>query len=781
MTRRKSESDLEARMHAVLTNAFPWLTKDALQHQTRFAVRLGHSIVEIDGRSRERIEGRADMIVSISDKPLAVFELKRPGLPLTDDDVAQGLSYARLTTPMTPLVVVSNGTDTRIHVTQCGEAWSPVHGTERELQDRLQKAALAATSDIHDAVNTLMGTDRLHWVRALKAVSASLIESRTGDWDDSFSPFVRGFLLRRRATSLVAKAIQEGRRAIVLHGPPLSGKSNVLRALVEGTSASPNAAVLMLEPDGAGLFATMANHLSSELAWTVSSDEAREWLRRVSHTKTATLVLALDGVDPSMSQVLSDLNELASARFGPALRAIVTTDDSALDAIVRKSTGRERSAFGKIVEEIALHPLDDNEFMHARASLSDHRIEVGRGGESVQSLREPWILRALVPADLMSLPDDSVGQVVRIPPLMDINALHRAENAFPLDDEVSMLLRGTAGAILDGYLESRSSAALLQGITTLAVERSRLEDAVGVAGIGELRRRGFIKPGIDWAEQPTWFVRVPTLMAMHVAVLLAERMADWKDATYAANRLIAVASRLPLGDLIAAEAVLRRVQRDEGTVILNLLNALLQRSPTVSTLAPGSRIAFALAGKLVHATVTHKGTLSVQSDRGTLEFELAEEDLQESMTDLGGWLILSHLGAMPLAITVPDEDEPARLDEPLLLELAQAKVVLSRPDGAHDFKEVAVHDVPGHGSFVCHRSGIVEPITWALVNYFLQRGPGAADWVETAIHEESLPLLARMHIALTYVAGIADARGAWARSALSDHVGPALARFPLHH
>ncbi len=41
MVRRKSEADLEARMHAVMINAFPWLTKDALQHQTRFAVRLG--------------------------------------------------------------------------------------------------------------------------------------------------------------------------------------------------------------------------------------------------------------------------------------------------------------------------------------------------------------------------------------------------------------------------------------------------------------------------------------------------------------------------------------------------------------------------------------------------------------------------------------------------------------------------------------------------------------------------------------------------------------------
>ena len=124
MPRHKTEADFEARVHAVMSDAFPWLTTDALRHQSRFTVRLGHSVVEIDGRGRERIDGRADMIVWAGDKPLAVFELKRPSLPLTDDDVAQGLSYARLTAPMTPLVVVSNGIDTRIHVSHSGEAWS---------------------------------------------------------------------------------------------------------------------------------------------------------------------------------------------------------------------------------------------------------------------------------------------------------------------------------------------------------------------------------------------------------------------------------------------------------------------------------------------------------------------------------------------------------------------------------------------------------------------------------------------------------------------------------
>lgn len=781
MASSKSEADLESRLHAVMTNVFPWLPANAIRHQTRFTVRLGHSVIEIDGRTRERVDGRADIIVFADDKALVVVELKRPGAALSDDDVAQGLSYARLMRPIAPLVVVSNGTDTRIYMTHSGDVWSPSEHTERELQNRIRNAALAATSDVREAVRTLMGAESLRWVQALKAVSASVIETRTGDWNDLSSPFVRGFLLRRKASALVVEALEQGQRAIVLHGPPLSGKSNVLRQLCEDTRDRSDVAVLMLEPDAVSLFETISNHLSSELSWTVSSSEARDWLRSVSYTTGATLWLALDGVDPTMLHVLADLNELSSSRYGLGLRLIVTADDSALDGIIKKHTGREKSPFGKIVKEISLPPLDEIEFKHAQETLLDHRIEVTRGGESVQSLHEPWILRALVPADLSSMPTDNSSRVVRIPPLVDIDALHRAVKAFPLDDDADALLREAAGAILDSYLESGESAALLQRITTLAVERRRLEETLGTSGIGELRRRGLIKPGIDWDERATWFVRVPALMAMHIATVLSARMADLKDSEHAADKLITVASRMPLGDLIAAEAIVCLIHRTSGAHMLDLVSSLLQRSPTASSLTPGSKIAFPLSGKPVVAVVTDAGKLSVSSECGTIEIDLTEDGLIDPMTDVGGWLILSHLAGVPIAVCVTGEDEPARLDEPLLLELAQARVVLSRPDGAYDLKEILVHDIPGHGSFVCHRSGIVEPITWALVNYFLDRGPDAASWIDEAIAKESLALLTRVHIALTHVAEIADTRGEWARDALSTQINPALARFPAHH
>jgi type I site-specific restriction endonuclease len=68
----------------------------------------------VGGEPVSRIESRSDVLVSHNGKPLAVLELKRPGQALTESDEKQGLSYAALLHPPPPLVVVTNGSDTRI-------------------------------------------------------------------------------------------------------------------------------------------------------------------------------------------------------------------------------------------------------------------------------------------------------------------------------------------------------------------------------------------------------------------------------------------------------------------------------------------------------------------------------------------------------------------------------------------------------------------------------------------------------------------------------------------
>jgi Type I restriction enzyme R protein N terminus (HSDR_N) len=77
-----------------------------LGHQTKFQFQFGRAVVEIDSAAVSRAQARADVLVLCKEAPLAVLELKRPAVPLTEDDQAQGLSYARMLHPRPPLVVV---------------------------------------------------------------------------------------------------------------------------------------------------------------------------------------------------------------------------------------------------------------------------------------------------------------------------------------------------------------------------------------------------------------------------------------------------------------------------------------------------------------------------------------------------------------------------------------------------------------------------------------------------------------------------------------------------
>lgn len=70
-----------------------------------FKIRLGKT---------KHATGRSDILCKRHNKNLFVIELKNDSIPITDDDVDQGISYARLLDDIAPFTIVSNGNVTRI-------------------------------------------------------------------------------------------------------------------------------------------------------------------------------------------------------------------------------------------------------------------------------------------------------------------------------------------------------------------------------------------------------------------------------------------------------------------------------------------------------------------------------------------------------------------------------------------------------------------------------------------------------------------------------------------
>ncbi len=99
LTTSPTEADLEAEIHHAIALAIPWLPAKSIRHQTKFSFTFGRKKIDVDGTEASRAEARSDIVLYNGDRPLAVLELKRAGVPLTPDDDAQGLSYARVLNP----------------------------------------------------------------------------------------------------------------------------------------------------------------------------------------------------------------------------------------------------------------------------------------------------------------------------------------------------------------------------------------------------------------------------------------------------------------------------------------------------------------------------------------------------------------------------------------------------------------------------------------------------------------------------------------------------------
>jgi type I site-specific restriction endonuclease len=67
------------------------------------------------GKSKHPIKGRSDILCKRNGKNLFIIELKNDSISINQEDIEQGISYARLLTDnIAPFTIITNGKTTRI-------------------------------------------------------------------------------------------------------------------------------------------------------------------------------------------------------------------------------------------------------------------------------------------------------------------------------------------------------------------------------------------------------------------------------------------------------------------------------------------------------------------------------------------------------------------------------------------------------------------------------------------------------------------------------------------
>nr|WP_288255183.1 type I restriction endonuclease [uncultured Hydrogenophaga sp.] len=769
----ETEADLESRARAAVRTAFG-LPDGVIREQVRFTFRFGRQTLVVDAREA-RADARLDILLELAGRPLAVMELKRPGLELTAEDAEQGLSYARLVQPPAPLVVVTNGTDVEFYETYSGATWEPSDRSEATLKSLFKSASRVAAGDIKRAVETLMGVEPSVWMQAVRLVSADTIKELTTTWDEPGRPFIEGFMAPRGATQELLTHLLTGEKLLVVKGTPLSGKSNVLRELCRKADKIDTIATLYIDARTRGAaLQKLADALARPLNWPVTPQEARDWLVRLSNSEGRRLALVFDGLRPWDENVVREVEDLSSSTFGPALSVVVAVDEATLPQLLRAGNHRGDSPLGRRAKLIHVGPLMDNEFAVARALLARRRVLLMQGAEYSHDYRQPWVLRSIASDAHDVLKGGPEDKALSLPSVLGLRLIEVVRQQFT-DERPRRIFRALAKAMLnDAQDPSRPADFVLAQIEHSVIRRDAVSEQLDSNDMQWLFDNGFARAAMQDTIGATVWVRLPELLASELAYLIGDELMKRasEHIDKASAWLAGAAGNLPLGEIVCAQAIVDAGQQ-HGGVPIGIISRLISRPPEREELnANGSYRSMLSNGAMMEITLRADGANYITIDGVRHEVDIADE-MTDSYKDVHPWMILSHLASKPFE--VEQEEGPVRGDASLLLEIGTCPMPLHAARGQQSQRMIPMVNYSRDVSTVNPDVGIVEVITLGILNYLAAEVDEADAWLDKAVSSRSVALLTRVYAALRVLDGFeGHARSQWAKSMLRELVLPAL-------
>lgn len=686
----ENEAELQARLEARIRAAFPLLPAQIkLEHNLH--LKIGHHIISLDGKksTADVIRGRYDVLVLSDNKPLLLAELKATDVELTEDDLAQALSYARNHQPMVPLVLVANGKVAVVRRTYDGTPVDTAAGAT--LTSILESAATLAAADSENAVRTLLASSKDTWQQLFAQWTDEALLSMTGGVRDINRPIVRGASIPREAAQRVSSHLLAGSRIVVLHGPPLAGVTNVLAQIAQDRSLSQALFVdAAATPD---VLQSIANRLSRGLSFGISKDDIRSWLN--TGCGPSGMVIVLDGLPREGAE---ELIEYAQSGL---LRLVLGTDSETHRSASTRSGRSQQSLLGRSHLAIELKCLSDKEFLDALEVLDGSAgVRFFSGVQYSQELRWPRTLRVLVASLPQRKPTSGAGgRDTRrmLSPISGPELLELCGRAFASEPKLKSDLRRLALAFLADAAEHFEDPGWLGAAWGRpSIDPDVIEEMLGEQRVERLCRSGFISWGNAKFFGTRLFVRVEELLAHHVAEEWSEVLAKLKgkDALIAElERLVRLSAAVPLGDVSLAAAI-ARASRKNPLTLGRSVKYLMQDMPIASTLGEGARV-------------------DLLTKDGPIHLEFGEGMDEEVFGNTRSWIVLSHLVAAPMKV----EESDVTVNFEIFLKLGCWSDFLCEPRPT-EFQNVPAflfHDIEGIGSVPCFHMGIVESLLHAML------------------------------------------------------------------
>ncbi|MBT3200721.1 MAG: hypothetical protein HN350_12485 [Phycisphaerales bacterium] len=754
-----NEATFEANIPEELRRLFPAITPADLTHQDTFTIRLGHRVFTVKQEKRDKATGRLDILVNFKGMPLAVLELKAPDSPLTDNDRDQGISYARLTEPtMAPLVIISNGTKTKFFNTYDKKPWKPDNRNEKALENIFNHALECAAADRDEAVRFLITGDTETWTEVVRSHTTEALAQLEGELANLGRSLARGLTLDRKILPVISTALSENEPAVILTGPPLSGKTNVLAQFCRTCDSDKFLPFYVdVAATSQGIFRQMADTFTNQLFLETTPEKVMQWLNISLRTRedSRRLVVLIDGFSAASSALIkADVDQLLAMSNRGQFSMLLAMHDAAYD-VLQKVNGRPNDTLIGQAKRYAMSFLDNDEFAKASEDIQNNfHITFQSGSKYNLSYRVPQILRSIAgafnqpPADNPAQNDAAV-QVPVVSSVMGLSHLGGTWQMIRADAELQNDLRCMADAVISDESDRERSpslrlAALGQGLIRL----STAEEVLGVERLARLRAQGYARLTTGPDDQTLLSPTVPLLLSAAASHVVAEKIIETvgqnEDAAY--EQFLTHIAPFPFSDVVGAAAIYK-LAHNSPAVFNTFMQRLLGDEPEIGILDENHQFAATFPGV------------------GEIEFELPPGSQEKTINNIMPWLILSQLAAQPLS----DDSNKRKSHLMLLAHIGAFPNVLRAPDivALEDMVAVPIHDIPGHGSIVCREIGIIEPITIAMQACFNNMPSKMESLCTHAATKGILPLASRLATAANSLRSCADlkARQAATRSA----------------
>ena len=273
-----------------------------------FQIRLGRGV---------KVTGRSDILCKRHDKNLFVIELKRDSINITQDDIDQGISYARLLLDdIAPFTIVTNGKITRIFdsisrkeisgskISEQSSFWKNDYtlSTDEELRIRYEalKNFISLSPDNLNSFCSNQVTDRMGQI--------------IGDINSPYSKFVKELHVQRKdLQNKFEEFISSDNSIFGLVGSAGTGKTNVfcslaLQSLEKNFVFFYNAAIINSPLE------SISQDLNLHFSGRSNSETVLKKLNEIGQYAKKNVLIFIDAIDENTNQNLTiELSNMALA------------------------------------------------------------------------------------------------------------------------------------------------------------------------------------------------------------------------------------------------------------------------------------------------------------------------------------------------------------------------------------------------------------------------------------------------------------------------------------